>query len=83
MRAACAKAHDEAKEPIAWLPAYVDRVLASMQSEKKPSKPSEPAWRSEQRNQTLKAVPGIADRTDSPVEFFDVEAKNVTAITLG
>ena len=35
MRAACAKAHEDAKEPIAWLPAYADRVLASMQSEKK------------------------------------------------
>jgi hypothetical protein len=37
MRAACSKAHEESKESIAWLPAYVDRVLASMQSEKKPA----------------------------------------------
>ena len=32
MRAACIKANAEATEPIAWLPAYADRVLASMQS---------------------------------------------------
>ena len=38
MRSACAKAHEDAKEPIAWLPAYADRVLASMQCEKKPAK---------------------------------------------
>jgi uncharacterized protein YdaU (DUF1376 family) len=36
MRAACSKAHGESKESIAWLPAYADRVLASMQSDKKP-----------------------------------------------
>jgi len=34
MRQACAKAHAEAKDPIAWLPAYADRVLASMQAER-------------------------------------------------
>lgn len=34
MRQACAKAHAEAKGPIAWLPAYADRVLASMQAER-------------------------------------------------
>lgn len=37
MRAACAKAHAEATEPIAWLPAYVDRVLASMQAPRTPA----------------------------------------------
>jgi len=31
MRAACAKAFSSATEPIAWLPAYADRVLAGMQ----------------------------------------------------
>ena len=41
---------------------------------------AEPFWRTEQRNRTLQAVPGIAEK---PVEFFDVEAKNVTAIALG
>lgn len=30
MRAACRKANADATEPIAWLPAYADRVLASM-----------------------------------------------------
>lgn len=37
MRAACAKAHAEATEPIAWLPAYADRVLASMQAQRTPA----------------------------------------------
>ena len=83
MRAACLRANADAKEPIAWLPAYAGRVLASMQSEKTPAKNTEPAWRTEQRERTLKAVPGIADRSISATEFFDVEAKNVTAIALG
>ena len=82
MRAACAKAHEEAKEPIAWLPAYADRVLASMQSAKKPAKNTEPAWRTEQRERTMKAVPGIAESKISDQQFFDVEAKNVTALAL-
>ena len=43
----------------------------------------EPAWRTEQRNRTLQAVPNIADRGISAQEFFDVEAKNVTAIAMG
>jgi len=44
---------------------------------------AEPAWRTEQRNRTMEAVPSIAALNISPTEFFDVEAKNVTAITLG
>lgn len=32
MRKACDKARREAKEPIAWLPAYADRVLVGMQA---------------------------------------------------
>jgi hypothetical protein len=46
-------------------------------------KAHEPAWRTEQRNRTLAAVPAIADTGISPTEFFDVEAKNVTAFSLG
>ena len=44
---------------------------------------TEPAWRTEQRNRTLQAVPGVADRGISTHEFFDVEAKNVTSIAVG
>ena len=87
MRAACAKAHAESTQPIAWLPAYADRVLASMQAEKQPAKAVEPAWRTEQRIRTMKAVPSIAEtQKGAPLsarEFFDVEAKNVAAIALG
>lgn len=32
MRAAVQRAHDTATEPIAYLPAYADRVLATMQA---------------------------------------------------
>lgn len=49
----------------------------------KSAKPAEPAWRSEQRNRTITAVPAIAQVGISAIEFFDVEAKNVTAIGLG
>jgi len=34
MREACAKAHADAGESIAWLPAYADRVLATVQRKK-------------------------------------------------
>lgn len=45
---------------------------------------SEPSWRTEQRKRTLEAVPAIAEGGSShAIEFFDVEAKNVTAIKLG
>lgn len=47
------------------------------------TKPPEPEWRTEQRNRTLQAVPNIAERKFPATEFFDVEAKNVTAIALG
>lgn len=83
MREACAKAHSEATEPIAWLPAYVDRVLASMQSQKQAPKNIEPTWRKEQRERTMKAVPSIAEKQSSDGKIFDVEEKNVTAIAMG
>jgi hypothetical protein len=40
MRTAVAKAQSEAKEPIAFLPAYVDRVLASQTNKRRPPQPS-------------------------------------------
>lgn len=86
MRSACAKAHADAKEPIAWLPAYADRVLSSMQAERKPApQRAEPHWRQEQRARTMAAVPGIAapGMHVPTAETIDVEAKNVTAIALG
>jgi len=48
---------------------------------------AEPAWRTEQRNRTRQVVPSIAEKPlpsqQNPNEFFDVEAKNVTAVALG
>lgn len=38
--------------------------------------PSEPAWRTEQRQRTQLAAPGVAAR--DAADFFDVEARNVT-----
>lgn len=43
----------------------------------------EPAWRTEQRNRTIKAVPAIASHHKSITEFFEVEVKNVTSNPLG
>lgn len=84
MRVACAKAHDEAKEPIAWLPAYADRVLASTRTAPRcKAGATEPAWRTEQRERTMQAVPGIAQRVKNSPEILEMEAKNVTAIALG
>ena len=40
MRTAVAKAQSEAKEPIAFLPAYADRVLASQTTKQRPQQPS-------------------------------------------
>lgn len=42
---------------------------------------AEPAWRTEQRQRTQQAAPGVAVQ-DAP-EFFDVETKRVTANTVG
>jgi hypothetical protein len=44
---------------------------------------SEPAWRTEQRNRTMQAVPNIAENKMQAVEFFEIEGKNVTTIELG
>jgi len=51
---AVAKAQAEATEPIAFLPAYVDRVLASMAA---PRASPQPSW-SDQNAQTIAALTG-------------------------
>jgi len=45
----------------------------------KPS--SEPAWRTEQRERTQKAAPGVA--VGGAIQFFEAEVKNVTPRALG
>ena len=64
-----------------WLATWRNWV----REEKRQSRPAtaEPAWRAEQRKRTLQAVPNLVDRGQTPAEFFDVEAKNVTALALG
>lgn len=45
---------------------------------------SEPAWRKDARKRMQEAVPNIAEKSGPPAhEFFELEAKNVTAIALG
>lgn len=51
-----------------------------------PSKPAEPAWRTDARNRMQQAVPSIAERSPNSIpvhEFFEIEAKNVAAIAVG
>lgn len=45
------------------------------------SPPAEPAWRTEQRQRTQQAAPGVAVK--NPNDFFDVEARDVTTPQLG
>lgn len=47
--------------------------------------PPEPAWRTEQRQRTLQAVPGIAAKTmaPSPKKFIETGAEHVVAIAVG
>ena len=48
----------------------------------KASTSSEPGWRSEQRERTQLAAPGVAARSPAQ-EFFEAEARNVTPHRLG
>ena len=47
--------------------------------------PSEPAWRAEQRQRTLQAVPGIAAKPLAlpPKKLIETGAQNVVAIAMG
>jgi hypothetical protein len=49
--------------------------------ERRQQQPSEPAWRTEQRQRTQLAAPGVAVKPAA--EFFDMEAIDVTARRLG
>ena len=82
MREACAKAHAESTEAIAWLPAYADRVLATMNAPKRAAEPA-PEWEVDARKRMQIAVPLLAKKDHSNPEIFDMEAKNVTAIGMG
>ena len=57
--------------------------LPSKPFAKTPAKATEPAWRTEQRNRTIQAVPNIAENHIPATEFFEIEAKNVTSIAMG
>ena len=64
MRQACAEARAKATEPIAWLPAYADRVLATLQAP--PRQPAATAETFRERDERLARekmaafLPGIA-----------------------
>ena len=68
---------------FAYALATAEGRRADAQQPAKSRQSAEPSWRTEQRNRTLQAVPGVADHGVSAQEFFDVEAKNVTAVALG
>jgi uncharacterized protein YdaU (DUF1376 family) len=64
--------------------AYVLGVVKGKRADASRGPPQEPAWRVEQRERTLTAVPRIAARAQTPIpQTIDVEATNVTAIALG
>lgn len=53
MRQACAQARAMATEPIAWLPAYADRVLATLQAPPRAAAPAAPAETFRERDERL------------------------------
>jgi uncharacterized protein YdaU (DUF1376 family) len=60
----------------AWI-GFRSDWFAERQTKARPSA-AEPAWRSEQRERTQIAAPGVASGIQSTAEFFDVEVKRVT-----
>jgi hypothetical protein len=80
MREACAKAHADSTEAIAWLPAYADRVLATIAAQKAPQPEQE--WQTEARKRMQIANPRLAVSGHSTSEIIDAEVKNVAAIGL-
>jgi len=62
---------------------YAERQ-AKLPQKTSPQRAPEPAWRAEQRDRVRQFAPGVAahNPVDS-IDFFEVEAKNVTAIAVG
>ncbi|MBP3980860.1 YdaU family protein [Acidovorax sp. JG5] len=87
MRAAVQRAHGEATEGIAYLPAYVDRVLASMIAP-----PAESRAESAARARMQQAAPLAASQAPAPAtapvvmadgyQFFQQQAAGVQALQL-
>ena len=81
MRQACAEARAKATEPIAWLPAYADRVLATLQAP--PRQPAAAAETFRERDERLARekmaafLPGIAAKGPAATQA----ARNVIDIT--
>ena len=67
--------------PFAWTLATVKK---RREEALKPSRSTpEPAWRTEQKNRTLQAVPGIAAVHQRAANVIELEVGNVPAITVG
>lgn len=87
MRAAVQRAHGEATEGIAYLPAYVDRVLASMSAPPAESRAESAARSRMQQAAPLAAAQAPARTTPAAVmadgyQFFQQQAAGVQALQL-
>lgn len=88
MRAAVQRAHGEATEGIAYLPAYVDRVLASMSAPPAESR-AEVAARARMQQAAPLAAAHAPERTTTPAavmadgyQFFQQQAAGAQALQL-
>lgn len=85
MRQACSEARAKATEPIAWLPAYADRVLASLQAPPRAAASAAPAETFRERDERLARekmaafLPGIAAKGPGPAPA--AASRNVIDIT--
>lgn len=77
MNRACQKAKDEAETAIAFLPAYVDRVIATM------SAPAKPQFRNERDESRRRAYEVLTGKTSAQSESEPVEVINGHAKLLG
>lgn len=91
MRKAVAKAKAESKEPIAYLPGYVDRVLSAMQmpSNAQFERPLTPAERAAYQasphicNERVRRLMQAEQAAQNPTNVIDMEANNGTTRLLG
>ena len=81
MRQACAEARAKATEPIAWLPAYADRVLATLQAPPRQQAAAAETFRERDerlaREKMAAFLPGIAAKGPAATQA----ARNVIDIT--
>jgi hypothetical protein len=80
MRQAITQAQRQATESITYLPAYVDRVLASLSAAKRAPPPAESAYERRMREQYLAIAPSVAAKQPAsaqPADFIDMPTMEV------